>query len=88
MIYNSFYNEGLDWIGFATAQGVSDLDGKNIGLHTGLYMPSMSADDVKEAIELARDNGANGVSFFDGNAITAAQWAVIKASKTPNNYDK
>jgi uncharacterized lipoprotein YddW (UPF0748 family) len=88
MIYNSFYNEGVDWIGFATAQGVSDLDGKNIGLHTGLYMPPMSADDVKEAIELARDNGANGVSFFDGNAITAAQWAVIKASKTSNKYDK
>lgn len=81
MIYNSFYNEGVDWIGFATAQGVADLKGKNVGLHTGIYVPPMSATEVGLAIEMARDNGAQGVSFFDGNAITPAQWEIIKASK-------
>ena len=81
MIYNSFYNEGVDWIGFATAQGVNDLKGKGVGLHTGVYVPTMSAEEVGLAISEAQNNGANGVSFFDGNAITAAQWEVIKASK-------
>ena len=81
MIYNSFYNEGVDWIGFATAQGVNDLKGKGVGLHTGVYVPPMSAEEVGLAISEAQNNGANGVSFFDGNAITAAQWEVIKASK-------
>ncbi|MCW1952663.1 MAG: hypothetical protein KIH80_000625 [Flavobacteriia bacterium] len=81
MIYNSFYNEGVDWIGFATAQGVQDLKGKNIGLHTGIYVPPMSAEEVAQAIVLAKDNGANGVSFFDGNAVTEDQWTVIRQSK-------
>jgi hypothetical protein len=81
MIYNSFYNEGVDWIGFATAQGVRDLEGKGIGLHTGIYVPPMTANELALAIEQARDHGANGVSFFDGNAITEAQWSVIKQSK-------
>jgi len=81
MIYNSFYNEGVDWIGFATAQGVKDLEGKDVGLHTGVYVPPMSAEDLGLAIQIAKDNGANGVSFFDGNAITLEQWKEIKASK-------
>ena len=84
MIYNSFYNEGVDWIGFATAQGVKDLEGKGVGLHTGVYVPSMGAKDLGLAIQMAKDNGANGVSFFDGNAITPDQWKEIKASKEQN----
>jgi len=46
-----------------------------------VYVPPMSAEEVGLAISEAQNNGANGVSFFDGNAITAAQWEVIKASK-------
>ncbi|KKN39583.1 hypothetical protein LCGC14_0741990 [marine sediment metagenome] len=78
MIYNSFYNEEIDWIGYATGQGVSDLKGKNVVLHTGIYVPGMSAEDVSTAIQLAKKNGAKGVSFFDGPAITEGQWEVIK----------
>ncbi len=81
MIYHNFYNEELDWIGYATAQGVKDLKGKPTELHTGLYLPTMSAEDVKTAIQLAKDNGASGVSFFDGNAFTKEQLKVIKESR-------
>ncbi|MEO1485553.1 MAG: putative glycoside hydrolase [Bacteroidota bacterium] len=79
MIYNNFYEEGVDWVGYATKQGVTDLKAKNVELHTGLYVPEMSAKDLKAAIQLAHDNGAKGVSFFDGPAITEAQLQVIKA---------
>ena len=82
MIYHNFYNEEIDWIGYATKQGYEDLKGKNTELHTGVYVPSMNEKDLKTAIELARDNGASGVSFFDGNAITPQQWNVI------GNYQK
>lgn len=79
MIYYNFYNEEVDWVGFATEQGVNDLKAKNIELHTGLYVPTMSASDVETAIQLAHDHGAKGVSFFDGAAITQEQLKVIKA---------
>lgn len=79
MIYNNFYNEETDWIGFATKQGVADLAAKDVDLHTGIYVPTMSAEEVKQAIELARENGAKGISFFDGNALTPQQLEVIKS---------
>lgn len=80
MIYNNFYNEPLNWIGFATGQGVADLKAKDVQLHTGLYVPPMSAEELKKAINMAKENGANGVSFFDGPQVTEEQWKVIKAA--------
>ncbi|KAA1244235.1 family 10 glycosylhydrolase [Aquimarina sp. RZ0] len=81
MIYHNFYNEEVDWIGFATRQGVKDLIGKQTKLHTGIYLPPMSTGDVTKAIQLAKDNGAAGISFYDGNAITEEQFEAIKTSK-------
>lgn len=72
MIYHNFYNEETDWIGYATAQGVKDLEGKNVELHTGVYVPPMSAEEIKEAIELARANGAKGIAFYDGNDLLSS----------------
>ncbi|MEX0289137.1 MAG: hypothetical protein AB3N14_08480 [Flavobacteriaceae bacterium] len=82
MIYNNFYNEEIDWIGYATKQGVLDLQGKQTELHTGIYVPDMSASDLSDAITYALENGAKGVSFFDGPALTDEQWAAVKKSKT------
>lgn len=82
MIYNSFYEEEVDWVGFATKQGVADLKGKDTYLHTGIYVPTLTSEQVAEAITQANKNGASGVSFFDGPAITDEQWQVIK------NYDR
>ncbi len=81
MIYNHFYNEGTDWIGFATAQGVKDLVNKKTELHTGIYVPPLSANALKKAIEQAKANGAKGVAFFDGNTITDEQFKIIKSLK-------
>ena len=83
MIYNKFYNEEIDWIGYATKQGVEDLEGRDTELHTGIYVPEMTVNQLKEAIHQAKSNGANGVSFFDGHAITEEQWQVIKTSQKP-----
>lgn len=47
----------------------------------GVYVPPMSAEEIKEAIELARANGAKGIAFYDGNDLTEAQWKAIKESK-------
>lgn len=78
MIYHNFYNEEVDWIGYATKQGVTDLSSRDTELHTGVFVPELSPEELERAIELARENGARGVSFFDGNALTTAQLEKIK----------
>lgn len=81
MIYHNFYNEEIDWIGYATKQGVADLKGKPTELHTGIFVPPMSAQEIEQAIKLAKENGANGISFFDGSALTQQQLSAIKTSR-------
>ncbi len=81
MIYYNFYNEELDWIGYATAQGVQDLEDKPVELHTGLFTPKLTPDNLKVAIKEAKENGAKGVAFFDDYSMTDAQLEVIKNSK-------
>ncbi|MCM4154981.1 putative glycoside hydrolase [Gramella sp. AN32] len=78
MIYHNFYNEDLDWIGFATKQGVNDLKSKNTELHSGVFVPEMTGADLLEAINQAKTNGANGISFFDGGALKTEHLQVIK----------
>lgn len=87
MIYHNFYNEELDWIGFATGQGVSDLSDRQTELHTGLYLPSIPADQLTEAMEQALNNGAKGVALFDAAALTKEHLAVIKAFTTNMSND-
>jgi len=81
MIYHNFYDEEIDWIGYATGQGVADLKGKETELHTGIYVPNMKSEELKLALNLAKENGAKGVALFDGPAISDAQWQVIRSFK-------
>lgn len=81
MIYHGFYNEEIDWIGYATKQGVEDVQG-NIDINTGVYLPPFkSPEELKEAIYQAKNNGAKGVTFFDGPALTEGYLKIIKETK-------
>lgn len=82
MIYHGFYNEEIDWIGFATKQGVEDVASKNIRVNTGIYIPPFkSAEELKQAIRYAKENGAKGVTFFDGPTLTEEYLKAIKETK-------
>jgi uncharacterized lipoprotein YddW (UPF0748 family) len=75
MIYQSFYEEGVPWIGFVTAQCVHDVD---FPIMAGLYSPALRApEDLEKAIGLAHDNGARGVSFFQVDGMTPSQVEVL-----------
>ena len=64
MIYHGFYKEDVAWIGDAVAEGVNGIGGK-FPLYAGLYLPDFkSADEIKKGIELAKQNGAAGISIF------------------------
>ncbi|MBL7472390.1 putative glycoside hydrolase [Robertkochia sediminum] len=81
MVYHNFYNEEIDWIGYATGQGVKDLETKNTQLHTGLFIPSLSPEELRMAVLEAKDHGAKGVALFDAGALKPAHLEVISELK-------
>lgn len=78
MLYHNFYEEELDWIGFATGQGIRDLKGKNTSLKPGVFVPSISPNEIASVFEMAINNDARGITFFDANALTDAHLDAIK----------
>lgn len=62
MIYHNFYRQKINWIGYATEQGVNDVD---FPVNSGLYLAGFeSPEDFEKAIRLAKEKGAKGVTFF------------------------
>ncbi len=77
MIYQNFYNENMNWIGFSTAQGVREVHGR-FPIYSGLLVHAFTPEKLKEAILIAKKNGASGVSFFNMNALSDDDLQVIK----------
>ncbi|GAA5021293.1 transcriptional initiation protein Tat [Marivirga lumbricoides] len=80
MLYQNFYRQNINWIGFATEQGVRDVD---FPIIAGLYSPALrSPSDLEQAIRLAREKGAKGMSVFTADDLTNEQKKVfVKLSK-------
>lgn len=76
MIYNGFYQEDVDWIGTAAAEGVQALAGRT-PLYAGVFVPDLSPDDLRRGARLALEAGAAGVVLFDVNALQDAHWQVL-----------
>ncbi len=76
MVYQSFYRENVDWIGFAIEQGVKDVV---FPIYAGLFMPALEdPKDLERAILLVKEKGANGVSLFTANNLNDEQKEVLK----------
>ena len=69
MIYHAFYNRPVDWIGDATAEGVTALGGRR-PLYSGLYLPDLSPEQLGEAAASVREAGAAGVSMFESEGLS------------------
>lgn len=68
MNYNSFYLEGIDWIGFSVENGVRETQGKNLYV-SGLFVPDLSAEELYQAAKLSIEKGAKGVNFFNARSL-------------------
>jgi uncharacterized lipoprotein YddW (UPF0748 family) len=79
MIYHEFYEEELAWVGTATREGVDALPGIT-PLYSGLYMPSLTAEDLAEAVQIARDSGAAGVALFPLGRLSDEHLARLRES--------
>ena len=75
MLYNNFYRENINWIGFATKQGVSDVD---FQIFSGLYAGALkSPADFEKAINISKKNGASGVSIFTADGLNDQQKSIL-----------
>ena len=71
MLYNNFYRENINWIGFATKQGVSDVD---FPIHSGLYAGALkNPGDFEKAYNISKENGASGISIFTADGLNDEQ---------------
>ncbi len=75
MLYHSCYDEDFNWIEEETRKGKSLL--KSTKLHSGLYIPAIKPDDLRLAIDTARNGGADGVSIFDFNSMKDEHWEIL-----------
>lgn len=71
MIYNNFYREGINWIGFATEQGINDV---GFPIHAGLFAPALEdPQDLEKVLRLVKAKGAKGFSIFTADNLSKAQ---------------
>ncbi|MFZ9028429.1 MAG: hypothetical protein ACO2Z9_05395, partial [Crocinitomicaceae bacterium] len=83
MISHNFYEENLNWIEFSTKQGVNEVDGR-FPLYTGLYLPSLTPEELQTAIQKARSGGAKGVCVFEFNGLSEDHLKALEKSKLSN----
>ncbi|NER12339.1 family 10 glycosylhydrolase [Leptobacterium flavescens] len=85
MLYNNFYRENVNWIGFATAQGVNDVE---FPLYSGLYSPALKdPEDLEKAIRLAKKEGARGISIFTADNLSKEQQSVFVKLKNSISHE-
>lgn len=73
MIYHNFYEKEIEWIEEATKECVDALNGK-YPIYSGLYIPEIPINRLRDAIRAAFMGGANGVTLFNENSMSKEHW--------------
>jgi uncharacterized lipoprotein YddW (UPF0748 family) len=80
MVYHSFYEEQVEWIGRAVKEGT---DSVKFPLYAGLYMPAFkSPEEFEKGIKGALASGAAGVSLFGG--VGEEYWKAFENASRPD----
>lgn len=81
MLYNGFYNEGLDWIGEHCAAGIARMQevGVSKPLYSGLYLPDVPPEQLQQAFDVSMQAGAAGVSLFSQGSLQEGHLQVIES---------
>jgi uncharacterized lipoprotein YddW (UPF0748 family) len=77
MLYHKFHNEEIPWIGASVREGVAAIPATQ-PLYAGLYLPDLPPDSMVQAIRVAQEAGAAGVSLFDSGNITDAHLTALR----------
>lgn len=78
MLYQNFYNKGINWIGEQIKKEVNELRIKK-PVYSGLFLPSLTPEELKQAYNTSIASGAAGVSLFGD--ISDEQYKVLAELK-------
>ena len=81
MLYHNFYNQNLNWIQFSAEQGIREAHDR-FEIMPGLYIPSLTPDELKVAISKSVNAGSVGISVFDISAMTDEHWQTLLDAST------
>jgi uncharacterized lipoprotein YddW (UPF0748 family) len=86
MAYKKDHDGNVGWVGFATQEGVRDME-EGQHLFTGILVGHYGDDlaSFEQAIVEAHRNGARGVTFFTVTALKDEHLAVVKKYYTKYN---
>jgi hypothetical protein len=79
MLYHNFYNAGIDWIGEHVKMHIDQLRIKQ-PVYSGLFLPSLDPEELREAYSVSIEAGAAGVSLF--GSISDEHFKVLKEMRT------
>lgn len=76
MLYNNFYHQNINWIGFSTKQCVNDVD---FPIIPGLYIAAFKdPKEFEKAMIISKQNGASGIALFTADGLNDDQKKIIK----------
>lgn len=76
MLYHSFYEEPVDWIGQSMIENVQAV---KFPVYAGIYLPALQdLEDFKKAIRVAHKRGAAGISLF--GSMDDAHWDAFRTT--------
>lgn len=76
MLYHNFYNEDIAWIKRQTQEGIGRLVEKK-PVYSGLYIPSLTPQELQQAYQAAMEGGAGGISIFSMNQVSEEHWKAL-----------
>lgn len=79
MLYHSFYNADIEWIGDEVRRGIDRLQ-RGFPLYSGVFVPAMTPVELRRAVEVSMDAGAGGVSLFASGSLSEDHWAALRDS--------
>lgn len=75
MIYHSFYNEPIEWIGDCVRE---DIQAVRFPVYAGLFLPAFaSREEFAAGVDLAIRRGARGVSLFSADNLRDEHFEVL-----------
>ncbi|MEL7832671.1 family 10 glycosylhydrolase [Fodinibius sp. Rm-B-1B1-1] len=77
MMYQNFYDKGIDWIGQAVKECRQELP-KTTRLYSGLFVPSLNEEEIAQAFEHAMGAGADGISLFTDTEMEKPDWKNLR----------
>lgn len=76
MLYHNFYNENSEWIKEQLRLEIVELK-RPVPVYAGLFVPSLSHDQLKEMVAMVGQSDASGYALFSFGSILKEHWKII-----------